>query len=101
MRLLHNSLLSIPGHEMKNMDATLGLGGLGLMVRTVEHDTGLPMDEYIAVNLLGFVKVIDALGGVNICVPHAVNDRYSGLRMSAGLHHVNGITALKYARDRH
>src|SRR5260370_14041869 len=86
---------------MNNMDATLGLGGPGLMVRTVEHDTGLPIDEYIAVNFLGFVKVIDALGGVNICVPNAVNDRYSALRMSAGLHHVNGITALKYARDRH
>jgi len=99
--LPHNSWVSIPGHDMNNMDATLGLGGPGLMVRTVEHDTGLPIDEYIAVNFLGFVKVIDALGGVNICVPHAVNDRYSGLRMSAGLHHVNGITALKYARDRH
>src|SRR5260370_25384895 len=99
--LPHNSWVSIPGHDMNNMDATLGLGGPGLMGRTVEHDTGLPIDEYIAVNFLGFVQVIDALGGVNICVPNAVNDPYSRLRMSAGLHHVNGITALKYARDRH
>ena len=53
------------------------------------------------VDFLGFVKVIDALGGVNICLPQAVSDAYSGLHLSAGLHHVNGITALAYARDRH
>jgi hypothetical protein len=45
--------------------------------------------------------VIDALGGVNICLPYAVDDPDSGLDMSAGIHHVNGITALKFARDRH
>src|SRR5260370_38771515 len=49
----------------------------------------------------GFVRVIDALGGVNICLPYAVDDRYSGLRMSAGPHHVSGITALEFVRDRH
>ncbi|MGN6794177.1 MAG: LCP family protein, partial [Streptosporangiaceae bacterium] len=53
------------------------------------------------VNFLGFVKIIDALGGVDICLPYAVDDPYSGLHMSAGRHHVNGIKALKFARDRH
>jgi hypothetical protein len=53
------------------------------------------------VNFLGFVRVIDALGGVNICLPFAVDDPDSGLHMSAGMHHVNGITALEFARDRH
>jgi anionic cell wall polymer biosynthesis LytR-Cps2A-Psr (LCP) family protein len=53
------------------------------------------------VNFLGFVKVIDALGGVNVCLPEAVDDSYSGLSLAAGRHHVNGITALEYARDRH
>jgi len=38
---------------------------------------------------------------VNICLPYAVDDSYSGLHMSAGEHHVNGITALEFARDRH
>jgi LCP family protein required for cell wall assembly len=99
--LPRDSWVNIPGHGMNKINAALSIGGAPLMVRTVEQDTGLPISDYIEVNFLAFVKVIDALGGVNICLPHAVHDRYSGLRMSAGMHHVNGITALEYARDRH
>jgi anionic cell wall polymer biosynthesis LytR-Cps2A-Psr (LCP) family protein len=71
------------------------------MVQTVEQATGLTVNDYVEVNFLGFVKVIDALGGVNICLPEPVDDPYSGLQLSAGVHHVDGITALAYARDRH
>ena len=71
------------------------------MVKTVAANTGLIINDYIEVNFLGFVKVIDALGGVNICLPYAVNDSYSGLTLAAGMHHVDGITALEFARDRH
>jgi LCP family protein required for cell wall assembly len=99
--LPRDSWVAIPGHGMNKINAALGIGGPQLMVRTVEQDTGLTIDDYIEVNFLGFVKVIDALGGVNICLPFAVDDRYSGLRMSAGPHHVSGITALMFARDRH
>jgi LCP family protein required for cell wall assembly len=95
-----DSWVHIPGHGMNKINAAVGIGGPRLMVRTVERDTGLTINDYIEVNFLGFVRVINALGGVNICLPHAVDDRYSGLRMSAGLHHVNGVTALEYARDR-
>ena len=99
--LPRDSWVNIPGHGMNKINAALGLGGPQLMVQTVEQATGLTVNDYVEVNFLGFVKVIDALGGVNICLPYAVNDAYSGLRMSAGLHHVNGITALEFARDRH
>jgi LCP family protein required for cell wall assembly len=99
--LPRDSWVVIPGHGMNKINAALGIGGPQLMVRTVEQDTGLDINDYIEVNFLGFVKVIDALGGVNICLPYAVHDRDSGLRLSAGFHHVNGITALEYARDRH
>jgi len=96
-----DSWVHIPGHGMNKINAAVGIGGPRLMVRTVERDTGLTINDYIEVNFLGFVRVINALGGVNICLPHAVDDRYSGLHMSAGMHHVNGVTALEYARDRH
>jgi LCP family protein required for cell wall assembly len=99
--LPRDSWVDIPGHGRGKINAALGIGGPRLMVRTVEQDTGLTINDYMEVNFLGFVKVIDALGGVNICLPYAVNDRYSGLRMSAGPHHVSGITALEFARDRH
>jgi LCP family protein required for cell wall assembly len=99
--LPRDSWVSIPGHGMNKINAALGIGGPSLMVQTIEQLTGLTINDYVEVNFLGFVKVIDALGGVNICLPFAVDDRYSGLHMSAGMHHVNGITALEFARDRH
>jgi LCP family protein required for cell wall assembly len=99
--LPRDSWVNIPGHGMNKINAAFGLGGPKLMVATVAAATGLTINDYIEVNFLGFVKVIDALGGVNICLPFAVNDAYSGLDLSAGAHHVNGITALEYARDRH
>jgi LCP family protein required for cell wall assembly len=96
-----DSWADIPGHGMSKINAAFGLGGPALMVATVEHMTGLTINHFVEVNFLGFVKIIDALGGVNICLPFAVHDRYSGLHLPAGMHHVNGITALMYARDRH
>jgi LCP family protein required for cell wall assembly len=99
--LPRDSWVDIPGHGRGKINAAIGIGGARLMVRTVEQDTGLKINDYMEVNFLGLVKVIDALGGVNICLPYAVDDRYSGLRMSAGPHHVSGITALEFARDRH
>jgi LCP family protein required for cell wall assembly len=96
-----DSWVNIPGHGMNKINAAYGLGGAKLMVQTVEQATNVTINDYIEVDFLGFVKVIDALGGVNICLPQAVSDAYSGLYLSAGIHHVNGITALAYARDRH
>jgi LCP family protein required for cell wall assembly len=96
-----DSWVNVPGHGMNKINAAYGLGGPKLMVQTVEQATGMTVNDYIEVNFLGFVQVIDALGGVDICLPQALDDSYSGLRLSAGKHHVNGITALKYARDRH
>jgi LCP family protein required for cell wall assembly len=96
-----DSWVNIPGHGMSKINAAYGFGGPKLMVQTVEQATGLTINDYVEVDFLGFVKVIDALGGVNICLPQPVDDSYSGLRLSAGMHHVDGITALAYARDRH
>jgi len=99
--LPRDSWVFIPGHGMDKINAAFGLGGPALTVATVEQATGLTVNDFIQVNFLGFVKVINALGGVNICLPQAVDDPDSGLHLSAGVHHVGGITALKYARDRH
>ncbi len=96
-----DSWVNIPGHGMSKINAAYGLGGPKLMVQTVEQVTGLTINDYVEVNFLGFVKVIDALGGVNVCRAQPVDDSYSGLQLSAGEHHVDGITALAYARDRH
>ncbi len=49
---------------MSKINAAYGLGGPKLMVQTVEQATGLTINHYVEVNFLGFVKIIDALGGV-------------------------------------
>jgi LCP family protein required for cell wall assembly len=99
--LPRDSWVSIPGHGMNKINAAYGLGGPHLMVSTVEQATGLTINDYVEVDFVGFVRVIDELGGVNVCLPFAVNDSDSGLHLSAGPHHVDGVTALKFARDRH
>ena len=99
--LPRDSWVNIPGHGMNKINAAYGIGGPALMVSTVEQATGLDINDYVEVNFLGFVNVINALGGVNVCLPYAVDDSDSGLDLSAGPHHVDGVTALEFARDRH
>jgi len=99
--LPRDSWVDIPGHGMNKINAAYGIGGPRLMVRTVEDATGVTINDYVEIDFLGFVKVINSLGGVNICLPFAVDDHYSGLHLSAGRHHVNGRVALEFVRDRH
>jgi len=99
--LPRDSWVSVPGHGMNKINAAYGLGGPQLMVSTVEQATGLTINDYVEVDFVGFVRVINELGGVNVCLPFAVDDNDSGLHLSAGPHHLDGVTALKFARDRH
>jgi LCP family protein required for cell wall assembly len=99
--LPRDSWVNIPGYGLNKINAAFGLGGARLMVATVERATGMAVNDYVEISFLGFVKVISALGGVNICLPYGIDDPASGLHMTAGKHHVDGVTALKFARDRH
>lgn len=99
--LPRDSWVTIPGNGMNKINAAYGLGGPPLMVSTVEQATGLAINDYVEVNFTGFVRVINELGGVNVCLPFPVDDIDSGLHLSAGPHHVDGVTALKFVRDRH
>jgi LCP family protein required for cell wall assembly len=99
--LPRDSWVEIPGHGMNKINAAYGLGGPRLMVSTVEQAAGLTINDYAEVSFTGFVRVINELGGVNVCLPFAVDDSESGLHLPAGRHHVDGATALKFARDRH
>jgi LCP family protein required for cell wall assembly len=94
-RHVHHS----PQHNKLN--AAYSLGGAKLTIATIEANTGLTINHYVEINVLGLANVVNALGGVNVCVPTAVNDWRSGLDLSAGMHHVDGVTAVAYSRDRH
>src|ERR1700728_979275 len=78
----------------------LQIGGPTCLWKTVEQATGIRIDHFIGIGMLGFVKVVNDLGGVNVCVPYKVNDPVSGLNLKAGEQHINGIQALAFWRTR-
>jgi LCP family protein required for cell wall assembly len=82
-------------------NANFSLGGPACLIRTVEGNTGLRIDHFMVLNFLGFQSMVDALGTVQVCLPAAVNDAYSGLRLPAGRSPVNGKQALAFVRIRH
>jgi hypothetical protein len=62
--------------------------------------TGITIDDFIIVSLPGFVKISNALGGVEVCLPQDVADPDAKLYLSAGRHKIKGETALAYVRER-
>jgi LCP family protein required for cell wall assembly len=85
-------------------------GGPALAVDTVKQELGLPVDYYVRFNFDSFEKVVDAIGGVEICVAETIDDpEYPALdnygvdplHIDAGCQLMNGALALKYARTRH
>ncbi|KSW29251.1 transcriptional regulator, partial [Cellulomonas sp. B6] len=70
-------------------------------VNTVQANTGIPIDNVVVVDFAGFQNMINAIGGVSMCIPHDVSDRYTGLDLKAGEQMLDGTTALQYARARH
>ncbi len=82
------------------INALLQIGGPTCLWKTVEQVTGIRIDHFIGIGMLGFVKVVDDLGGVNVCVPFKVNDPVSGLNLNAGEQHITGIQALAFWRTR-
>jgi LCP family protein required for cell wall assembly len=76
-------------------------GGAGCTWRTIESLTNILIDHFVKVDFSGFKRVVDALGGVQICLPQRVDDKDSKLHLSAGRHVVKGDQALAYVRNRH
>jgi anionic cell wall polymer biosynthesis LytR-Cps2A-Psr (LCP) family protein len=62
--------------------------------------SGLRIDHYIEVNFVGFVRMVDALGGVEICTKKDIDDPKSHLVLPAGRHILDGVDSLKYVRTR-
>ncbi len=84
-------------------------GGPALAKKTVQYNLGLTVHYYIRIDFDGFRKIIDAIGGIDIDVKEPIKDDkypdenygYDPLYIPAGLQHMDGDLALKYARTRH
>ena len=88
-----------PNAEVQ-INSLLAIGGPVCLWETVEQQTGIYIDHIIGIGMLGFVKVINDLGGVNVCVPFNVHDPVSGMNLPAGEQHINGVQALAFWRTR-
>jgi LCP family protein required for cell wall assembly len=94
--------VAIPGHGTDKLNAAFAFGGPALTIKTFEQDFGIPIQHYLAVNFIGFQKIVDAIGHVKIYFPTPARDFFTGLNQPvAGCQSLNGVEALEYARSRH
>ncbi|WJY00769.1 LCP family protein [Curtobacterium sp. 458] len=76
-------------------------GGAKLLIKTIENVSGLQIDHYVRVSLLGFYQVVKELGPVDVCLNNAVNDPYSGVNLPKGKSSLDAKQALSFVRQRH
>jgi LCP family protein required for cell wall assembly len=96
--------VDIPGHGYNRIN-TADLwgelarksGGPDRVKQTIYQNLGIPIHYYVRVDFQGFMKIVDTLGGVDIDVEYDLPD----MDITAGMHHMDGITALRYARSRY
>lgn len=111
--------VSIPGYEENRINTANYIGdlkgypggGSALVKKTIEYNLGIRVHYYVRLNFEGFVRLIDRIGGIDIDVPQEIRDTqypdpdnpgaYTTIYIPAGLQHMDGATALKYARTRH
>jgi LCP family protein required for cell wall assembly len=113
--LPRDSYVAIPGNGMNKLNAaypeaytaTHGdlaakrSAGASLLVRTVQSLTGLHVDHYVQVDLIGFYRISNAIGGVTVNVCTAVKERNSGIDLHKGINVVKGFQALAFVRQRY
>lgn len=112
--------VEIPGLESRGIYAgklnqayfygTEGMGyysgsgfGSGLLAETLQNDFGFRADHYLAINLYSFRRIIDSMGGLDICLPQDVYKKVNEqpkLFLKAGCHHLTGKEAEMLARNR-
>jgi LCP family protein required for cell wall assembly len=123
--LPRDSYVNIPGYGMNKLNAAYPFGyndaggstdakraaGADLLTGVVESLTGLNIDHFVQVSLLGFVTISDAVHGVTVNLCHSVDDTVahnrslgikggSGLVLSKGVHAIQGVQALAFVRQR-
>ncbi|MEU8192338.1 LCP family protein [Microbispora amethystogenes] len=90
----------IPAHTGM-INSAFSDGGMICTRRTIESLTNIRIDHFMKVDFTGFKNIVNALGGIQICLPQAVNDKNSKLTLPAGKQVVMGEAALGYVRLRH
>jgi LCP family protein required for cell wall assembly len=88
-----------PG-ELERLNATFSAGGAPCLWKTLEQETGIRIQHFVEVNFAGFQSIVNDVGGVPVCLPFAISNPQSRLRLAAGKHVVSGAQALAFVRLR-
>jgi LCP family protein required for cell wall assembly len=87
-------------HHSK-LNSAFSQGGPALLIATLEHLTKMRIDHYLQVDFTGFKRMVNEVGGVDVCLTKKAVDHFSGINLSAGHHHISGDVALAFVRQRH
>ncbi|MCH6160638.1 LCP family protein [Streptomyces marispadix] len=87
--------------QQTKLNAAYSQDGAPLLVRTVEHNTGLKIDHYAEIGFGGFAQIVDAVGGVEMNIPQDIKDKNSGADFKKGKQVLDGKQALSFVRNRH
>ncbi|KGM13260.1 LCP family protein [Cellulomonas bogoriensis] len=101
LSLPRDSYTQIPGHGPHKLNSAYAWGGAPLLVSSVEGLTGLTVDHYVEIGFDGVAGVVEAVGGVELCLDYDVDDVKSKLEWEAGCHESDGTTALAFVRMRY
>lgn len=96
-----DSLVEIPGYGQNKINAAYAFGGPALLVQTVEQATGVHVDGYVEVGFDGFYRIVEAVGGVEVCLEQPMADERAGIDLPAGCQVLGGADALGYVRARY
>lgn len=92
---------SIPAATYQMWNEAFQLGGPACTIAQFESLTGVKVDDFVAVNFAGFKDMVDAIGGVEVCLPQPIKDPLAQLDLPAGVQTIKGQEALGYVRERH
>lgn len=92
-----------PGMEAHRgmLNSAMNYGGIQCQWKVVEQLTGIHIDHFVSVDFTGFKEMVDAIGGVEMCIPHPIDDPKAHLKLDAGRQTLNGEQALGYMRSRY
>jgi LCP family protein required for cell wall assembly len=75
-------------------------GGAPCVIRTLEGNTDIRVDHFVVIDFAGFQQMVDALGGIEVCLPEEVSDADAHFELAEGRHVLDGKQALGYVRVR-
>jgi len=92
---------TIPGGENEQWNTAFAVGGPACTIQQFEQLTGVFVDHFVVVDFSGFRDMVDAIDGVEVCIPEDIVDPEHGIDISAGTREIRGKEALNYVRARY